>query len=218
MTKSTKPINCECCGKEFSFSDLPQEVLSIYRTKEITWVCSDCAEWANKEVRYAQTMASDIQRTYVKRSLVQRKQAHTSSVYKNLEVFDPVKKITKSLYIEVFFIVLYLIILLMGLIPLFVTKIFYVGLLFTLPILFVVVFALYDSYKRLTRLVNSIIVECNLKGEEAIHQIIDISNERLAFTLGKDDALDAAKYEAAKIIIDNIHIKPYSPTLNKKAP
>lgn len=203
MTKPIKPSKCECCGKEFSFSDLPQEILSVYRTKDITWVCDDCVSWANKEVRYAQSMSSDIQRTYIKRSLIHRKETFNSSVRKESLIFEPIKEVTNKLYVELLFALFYLICLTIGSTLSYLLNPTYVGILFTLPLFIVICWALQHSYKSVTRLVNSIIVECNLKGETAIHEFINISNERLDYVLSKNDCLDAAAYQTGSKIFDN---------------
>lgn len=221
MNKSTRPSKCECCGKEFSFSDLPQEILSVYRTKDITWVCDDCVSWANKEVRYAQSMSSDIQRTYIKRSLIHRKETFNSSVRKESIIFDPVKEVTNKLYVELLFALFYLVCLTIGSTLSYLLNPTYLGILLTLPLFIVICWALHHSYKSVTRLVNSIIVECNLKGEAAIHEFINISNERLDYVLGKDSSLDAAIYQTDSKITNSVTIKPYSSIpnlLNKKAP
>ena len=172
-----KPSTCDCCSTEFTYSNTPQELLSIYRTRNMRWLCENCVDYTNKQLESARKIASDIQRNYVTRSLYSRRNSYQTSTYKQLEAYNPTGKLVFKIYTNILF---YLI----ASILLFTTTASIIVLEPSIKGLFLIVLSIgsfllltYLFSKKISSLINAVIVDSDRKAQEAIDNVIELSNE-----------------------------------------
>ena len=141
------------------------------------WLCENCVDYTNKQLESARKIASDIQRNYVTRSLYSRRNNYQTSTYKQLEAYNPTGKLMFKIYTNILF---YLI----ASILLFTTTASIIVLDPSIKGLFLVILSIgsfllltYLFSKKISSLINAVIVDSDRKAQEAIDNVIELSNE-----------------------------------------
>jgi hypothetical protein len=195
MVVKSNSNTCNCCGKEYSYSDLPQELNSIYRTKDINHICDNCKGWADKKVQFARQSALDFQVSFVTRALKTRRNNYLSSTQTGNTNHSPTKLVVRNI-IKAVTAFIVLVILLTGSTYIIVQEKDVNSVLWiTTTALFIFLYS-YFFIKKLNNLVEAIIIEEENKARIAIDSIMDIADNKKYEISGH--AYDSQVYETLK--------------------
>lgn len=174
-----KPTTCDCCNTEFNYPNTPQELLSIYRSRNMRWLCESCANYTNEKLDSARKIASDVQRGHVKRALYNRRNSYRTSTQTQPEVYNPTGKLMFKIYTNIFFYLITSILLFVTTASIIVLEPTLIGLLLVFLSIGSFLVLTYMFSKKISNLINAVIVDSERKAQEAIDKVIELSNEEL---------------------------------------
>lgn len=177
QTPRKKPPVCDCCNTEFNFSSDSQELLSIYRTSDIRWICDECVIFANKEVNSARSIAVDIQKNYVIRALTNRRNNFKSATHSPKQTYNPISNLMFKIYTNVIFYIAATILLFITTASIVVLEPTVIGILLLILSIGSFVLLTYLFSKKISGLIGALIADSERKSQDAIESIMEISNE-----------------------------------------